>query len=61
MKDGKFNGIGGRIFKNRDIYFGEWKSGEMNGKGVYKFYEHALYEIYYGKFQEGVCSGVGKY
>ncbi len=38
-KKDKLDGIGTVVFKNGDIYKGEFKSGYKHGQGYYKFYE----------------------
>ena len=57
----KFHGIGGRLFPNGDIYFGEWADGELEGEGIYKFYSHDLFLSYEGKFENGMSIGIGLY
>lgn len=61
--DGKRQGYGKMRFANYDLYDGEWKDGEMEGKGIYKFYDpkkDKYTQVYEGDFQHGVREGKGK-
>lgn len=59
LKEGKFNGVGGRVFPNNDVFFGEWTDDEIEGVGIYSFSENQIFETYEGKFEKGNPIGSG--
>ena len=56
---GKRHGQGRYIFRNGDVYEGEWLNDEMAGYEIYKFSQ--LGEQYCGKFLHRKRHGRGKY
>ncbi|MFN4174242.1 MAG: MORN repeat-containing protein [Parachlamydiaceae bacterium] len=55
--DGKFNGRGVFIYKNKSYYVGEWKDHRMNGIGKHVNSDGNTYE---GEFVNGARNGFGK-
>lgn len=51
-----FNGNGKFIFKNGDMYNGQWLKGKMDGQGTYTWKNG---DIYKGAFFEGQLEGRG--
>lgn len=63
ITNGQIQGNGKAIFKNLDIYDGQWKNGKMSGKGIYKFWDKEkdkYTQVYEGEFKEGVRDGFGE-
>lgn len=45
------------MFRNGDVYEGELKNDQPNGRGVYRFKNGSYYD---GEFQDGKFDGKGK-
>ena len=62
MKDDKAHGLGKMIYKNGDIYEGEYLNGEQHGEGkiIFKCPETS-FQQYDGFWKSGKYHGKGKY
>ncbi len=43
--DGTINGEGRAIYRDNEVYDGEWKSGKRHGKGTYTFSNGSVYRL----------------
>ena len=61
--NGKRHGKGIMEFENLDVFNGSWSNDEMDGVGLYKFWDSTLDQfskkVYNGQFRHGVREGVG--
>tara|TARA_Y100000031_G_scaffold47027_1_gene53586 strand:+ start:142 stop:1191 length:1050 start_codon:yes stop_codon:yes gene_type:complete len=55
---GEMWGLGVNLWKNGDVYAGEFKKGFYNGKGILRWHQG---EIYIGDFVNGKRHGTGSY
>jgi radial spoke head protein 1 len=56
--DGAKTGLGRTLFPNNDIYTGEYKENNRDGKGTYYFADQGL--IYTGDWQNNARHGIGR-
>ena len=59
FKDGKFHGNGTLLWKNGDLFSGQFQKGFYNGYGKITYGNESDYENYEGTFKNGYFNGNG--